>query len=98
MTYALLVPCIKQITNENLLYTPGIYSVLCGDLNGKEVQKGGDACVCVAESLCWTAVTNTMLDSNCTPIQINLKKKEKKEKEGLSMLQCLQKVIFLVAF
>ena len=33
--YTLL--CIKQITNENLLYS--IELVLCGDLNGKENQK-----------------------------------------------------------
>ena len=29
--------CIKQVTNENLLYN----SVLYGDLNGKEIQKIG---------------------------------------------------------
>ena len=34
--YSLLY--IKQITNENLLYSMG-NSVLCGDLNGKEIQK-----------------------------------------------------------
>ena len=34
--YTLL--CIKQITNENLLYSIES-SVLCGDLNGKENQK-----------------------------------------------------------
>ena len=28
---------MKQITNENLLYST--YSVLCGDLNGKEIQR-----------------------------------------------------------
>ena len=31
---------IKQITIENLLYSTG-NSVLCGDLNGKEIQKKG---------------------------------------------------------
>ena len=30
--------CMKQGTNENLLYRTGT-SVLCGDLNGKEIQK-----------------------------------------------------------
>ena len=29
---------IKQITNVNLLYKTG-NSVLCGDLNGKEIEK-----------------------------------------------------------
>ena len=33
--YILLIPR-KQVTNENLLY-----SVLCGDLNGREIQKKG---------------------------------------------------------
>ena len=34
--YTLL--CMKQITNENLLYSTGnSYSVLCDDLNGKEI-------------------------------------------------------------
>ena len=32
-----------------------------GDLNGKEVQKGGDICKCMAESLCSTVETNTTL-------------------------------------
>ena len=30
--------CIKYITNENLLYITG-NSVLCGDLNGKEIRE-----------------------------------------------------------
>ena len=36
--------CIKQITNENLLYRTG-NSMLCGDLNGKEIQKRGVICI-----------------------------------------------------
>ena len=40
-------------------------SPLCGvyfcDLNGKEVQKGGDICVCKADSLCYTTETNSEL-------------------------------------
>ena len=39
LTYTLL--CIKQATNENLLYSAGNCWVLCGDLNGKEIQKSG---------------------------------------------------------
>ena len=38
-----------------------LYSVLCGDLNGKEIQKGGDTCISIADSLCYTAETNTTL-------------------------------------
>ena len=40
-------------------------SPLCGvyfcDLNGKEVQKGGDICICKADSLCYTIETNSEL-------------------------------------
>ena len=32
-----------------------LYSVLCGDLNGKEIQKRGDVCICLADSLCCAA-------------------------------------------
>ena len=42
----------------------------CGDLNGKEVQKEGDICICVADSLCCAVKTNTTLLSNYTPITI----------------------------
>lgn len=53
---------IKQRTNENQLYTAqGLYSVLCGDLNGKEMQNRGDICVCIADSRCCTRETNTTL-------------------------------------
>ena len=39
------------------------YSVLCGDLNKKEIQKRGDIliCICMADSLCCTVDTNTTL-------------------------------------
>ena len=38
--------CIKQTTNENPLYNSKklLNGVLCGDLNGKEIQKRG---ICV---------------------------------------------------
>ena len=46
---------IKQITNENHLYSTGeLYSVLWGDLNGKGIQKRGDICKHIADSLCCT--------------------------------------------
>ena len=38
--------------------------MLCGDLNEKEIQKRGDACVRVADPLCCTADTNAALQSN----------------------------------
>lgn len=46
---------IKQITNENHLYSTGeLYSVLWGDLNGKGIQKRGDLCKHIADLLCCT--------------------------------------------
>ena len=44
--YTLL--CIKQITNENYCTAQGtLYSVLCGNLNGKAIQTGGAICICI---------------------------------------------------
>ena len=31
------------------------------DLNGKEIQERGDICICIADSLCCSAETNTTL-------------------------------------
>ena len=65
----LLILCVKQITNEHR----ELYSVLCSDLNGKEIQKRGDTgvcvCVCVyidtyiyiSDSLCCMIETSTTL-------------------------------------
>ena len=39
--YTLLTLCIKQITNENLLYNAGNSTQRSGDLNGKKIQKKG---------------------------------------------------------
>ena len=36
-------------------------SVLCGDLNEKEIQKIRDICICEANSLCHTVETYTPL-------------------------------------
>ena len=35
--------------------------MLCGDLNRREIQKGGDICVCMADSFCYTVEANTPL-------------------------------------
>ena len=43
-----------------------LYSVPCGKLNGKAVQGRGDICICLADSLCSTAETNTTLQNNYT--------------------------------
>ena len=37
------------------------FSVFCGGLSGKEIQKRGDICVCRADSPCCTVETNTTL-------------------------------------
>ena len=44
--YTLLIQCEKQITNKNLLYSTGNSTMLHGDLNGKEIRKRGDMCIC----------------------------------------------------
>ena len=53
--------------------------MLCGDLNGKEIQKRGDICIHIADSLCCTAETNTTLHSNYIPIRFFFKCCIKKE-------------------
>ena len=43
-----------------------LFSVLCGDLNGKEIQKTGH--VCIAGSLCYTVET-IYGEGDGTPLQ-----------------------------
>ena len=50
-TYTLLILCAKQMTNENLPCCTGNW-VLCGDLNGKEIQKRRDIWIHTADTLC----------------------------------------------
>ena len=60
--YTLLILCIKQVTNENILQRfREPYSVLDGDLNGKVIQKRGNICIHIADSLYCTGETNTTL-------------------------------------
>ena len=47
-----------------------LLNALC-DLNGKEIQERGDICIHIADSFCCTVETNTILQSNYTPIKIN---------------------------
>ena len=54
----------KQKTNENLLYSTGDSTECSGDLNGKKIQKTGDIHTRIADSLGYTAETNTALESN----------------------------------
>lgn len=53
-----------------------LYSILCGDLNVKEIQGRGNIGICVADLVWCIAETNTILLSNYIPI----KKKKKKTK------------------
>ena len=55
----LLLLCIKLITYENLLFSTGNSTVLCGDLNGKEIKKEETICTRIAESLCCIVETNS---------------------------------------
>ena len=50
----------REITTENLLYSSG-NSMLCGDLNGREIQNIGDICIYIANFLFCTEETNTTL-------------------------------------
>ena len=65
--------CIKLITNENLLDSTG-NSMLCGDLNGKEIWKREDICVHMTDSLS----VEQKLSQHCkeTILQQKLIKKE----------------------
>ena len=47
-------------------------SVLCGDLNGKEIRKREDVCVCIAGPFCCIAETNTTLESNYMSTKIKI--------------------------
>ena len=53
--------CIKQIMRTYRSTGNSLYSVLCGDLNGKEIQKRGDTRICIADSLCCAVEINTTL-------------------------------------
>ena len=57
--------------------------MLCGDLDGKELQKRGGLCVHVAGSLHSAAESSTALRNSCSPIKVSLKKKD-----SISILQC----------
>ena len=38
-----------------------LYSVLCDDLNGKEILPRGDVCICITDSLCYATECNIAL-------------------------------------
>ena len=47
---------------------------MLGDLNGEEVQKEVDTCICMMIHSAVQLETNTAIQSNYTPIKINLKR------------------------
>ena len=49
--------------------------ILCDDLNRKEIQKRGDTCIHIADSLCCIA-EHTILLNDYIPLKIKKKKKE----------------------
>ena len=56
--HVLLILFVKLITNENLLCNTGN----CGEWeeNRKEIQKRGDICICIADSLCCMVETKAV--------------------------------------
>ena len=77
--------CPPFLQDKLLIYRE-LYSKFCGDLNGKEIQKRGNMCIYVADSLCCTAETNSIVNKY-TPIKIKNKKNQppskKKKKSSL---------------
>ena len=57
--YTLLMLCIKQITNESLLYSTGNWTQCSVGPEWEGSPKGGD--VCISDSFCCTVKTNTTL-------------------------------------
>ena len=44
---------------ERAVQQSEVYLTRRSDLDGKDAQKGGDVCVCTADSFCCTVETNT---------------------------------------
>ena len=71
----------KQVASGKVLYRTGGF-VQCSVVTwrgggGGEVPEGRDICIQIAGSLCYTAESNTTLQSNYTPI-----KKKKRNTSG----------------
>ena len=67
---------IKQIISKDLQYSTGNstqYSVTA--CTRKESKKRVDICICITDSLCYTAETNTTLQLDYTPIKSFKKKR-----------------------
>ena len=66
--YTLLVLCIKEISKEDLPHSAGNSPSALWWLKREGNPKRGDVCTHVADPLCSTVETNTMFESNYTPI------------------------------
>ena len=64
--YTPLIRCIKSVTNKSLLYSTGTFTLWWSKWEGNLKQR--DICVSTADSLCYTAETNTTLKSNYMPM------------------------------
>ena len=76
--YTLLIPCIKQVTNENPLWNTGS-STQCPVVT-QMGRKPGNEGICVwhtADSLCCTVEDSTAVRGNYTPIKFLLKSEKK---------------------
>lgn len=51
---------------EHTVWHRELYLTLCRDPNGKEVQEGGDTCVCMADAVFYAVKSNPTLCRNYT--------------------------------
>ena len=75
------------------VYTRELCSMLCGSLDGRGVCGRMDTCICVAESLCCSPETITMMLISYMPIQ-NKKTNNKKKGVQLSNRDNIQKKLW----
>ena len=61
--YTYIIATMYKIGNwwEHTAWHGELYLMHCGNLNGREVQKGGDICTCMADSFCCAVEANTTL-------------------------------------
>ena len=81
----LLVLCIKQITEENILYSTRNSTHGLWRPKWKEIQKSGNKCIHIANSLYCTVGTNTTLLTNYTPINIKKTNKQTEKQENYQL-------------
>ena len=60
--------------------------MLCGDLNGKEIQNSGAICIYMADSLCCTVENDNIVKQLYSNKKIILKRKKKNIMQGIDGL------------